>query len=85
MRLTGDILKILLHEKSNRDEVRKLVLNAFKEGFVMFWFELTVKGRTFDGKGALPEDADEKDAVEFADNYFLKMRKIAQAVMLKQI
>jgi hypothetical protein len=64
---TKDLCIIVLNESSSIGEVKRRVLNAFKEGFYCFRFELVWHKRKFESRVALPSDADESHALEMAE------------------
>ncbi len=57
-------------ETSNREGLRKQVLAAFLRGRNCFQFHLKYGNRRFEDRIALPADADEKTALEMADDQF---------------
>jgi hypothetical protein len=64
---TKDLCIIRITEKTSIKDVKRIVLNAFLEGFYCFKFELVWHGRYFFANQALPEDADEDHALEMAE------------------
>lgn len=72
-----DLCIIQLDEQSSLKGVKARVLNAFLEGIMCFRFEFQFKKpgskpRQFEDRVALPKDADERVALEMAEDQFQK-------------
>lgn len=72
-----DLCIITFDERSSLGAVKKRVLNAFLEGIMCFQFRFQFKKpggkpRQFEDRVALPKDADERVALEMAEDQFQK-------------
>lgn len=68
--LSKDLCIVEMTEASNLPALRRVVLNAFLEGFYCFRFRMGWKGSRLCWNVGLPEDADEACALEMAEEFF---------------
>lgn len=60
------------------------IRNAFIEGFTCFQFQVSIKGKKFEARGALrPEIHNEKDAMDFAEEIWTEFESIVRECFSK--
>ena len=82
---TKDLCIIRLNEGSHLPGVKKLVLNAFREGIYCFKFSLVFHRRIFEDRVALPADADEECAIEMATYQFARFMNTVGQLAAKRL